>query len=138
MNTEPHVAVIGDIELRFQPEVAGSEFLDVYERLVSTQKQVGTDLAKADPRQMREVLAALRGFIKELMLPESVPVFDKMPLPDRIMIELVEFLMEVYGGGVNKKRPTTRSSGSSPASPSPGTRGPATSPSKASTRARGR
>lgn len=33
INTEPHVAEIGDTELFFQPEVMGDEFLDAYTAL---------------------------------------------------------------------------------------------------------
>ncbi|MCX5326275.1 hypothetical protein [Streptomyces sp. NBC_00120] len=58
-----------------------------------------------------------------------------MRLPDRVLVELLEWVVELYGGG---QRPTGLSSGSVQASPPPGTRGRAVSPSKASTRARGR
>lgn len=63
-------------------------------------------------------------------------VVDHLRLPDRVLVELLEWTVELYGG--NSKRPPTSSGGSAKASRLPGTRGTAVSPSKASTRARGR
>lgn len=63
-------------------------------------------------------------------------VVDSVRLPDRVLVELMEWTVDLYGG--KSKRPPTSSSGSSKASRPPGTRGTAISPSKASTRARGR
>lgn len=54
--------------------------------------------------------------------------------PDRILVELMEWVAELYGGG----RPPTSSAGSAPASRPPGKRGRGTSPSRASTSTRGR
>lgn len=64
-------------------------------------------------------------------------VEDKgMRVPDRVLMELMEWTTELYGGG--NDRPTTPSSGSSRASRRAGTPGKASSPSKASTRTAGR
>lgn len=52
-----------------------------------------------------------------------------LPLPDRIMIELMEFAVELYGGGAS--RPPTSSGGSAPASRNPG------NPGRAGSRSRG-
>ncbi|MFI0934571.1 hypothetical protein ACH4RG_22975 [Streptomyces sp. NPDC021019] len=52
-----------------------------------------------------------------------------LPLPDRIMVELLEFAVELYGGGA--KRPPTSSGGSAQASRSPG------NPGRAGSRSRG-
>ncbi|MFC8466010.1 hypothetical protein [Streptomyces sp. NPDC057250] len=53
---------------------------------------------------------------------EGANVVDKgMRLPSRVLVELLEWVVELYSGGEN--RPTTSSSGSAPASSSPGTRG---------------
>lgn len=48
--------------------------------------------------------------------------------PDRVLVELMEWVVELYGGG---QRPPTSSSGSVPASPPPGKRGRGVSPSRA-------
>ncbi|WP_433856651.1 hypothetical protein [Streptomyces kronopolitis] len=174
LNTEPHVATVGETQLLFQPEVMGDEFLDAYEALQESQKNLGVDvnnLAAADPENLRAVVRSLRLFLARLMLPESAQTFARwevvksgkavsshatpgeaaeaaakvkgdatvkdvgMRLPDRVLVELLEWAVELYGGG---QRPTGLSSGSVQASPPPGTRGRAVSPSKASTRARGR
>ncbi|KPI33261.1 hypothetical protein OV450_1349 [Actinobacteria bacterium OV450] len=55
-----------------------------------------------------------------------------MRLPDRVLVQLMEFVMEVYG-----RRPTGSSSDSAPPSPSRGSRGTGRSPSRASTPAVG-
>lgn len=63
-------------------------------------------------------------------------VVDKsLRLPDRVLVELMEWVVELYGGG---NRPTGSSNGSAPASSRAGTAGKGPSPSRASTRAAGR
>ncbi|MFH9439022.1 hypothetical protein [Streptomyces rochei] len=57
-------------------------------------------------------------------------------IPDRVLVDLLEWVTELYGGG--NARPTTPSSGSSRASRRAGTPGKGSSPSKASTRTAGR
>lgn len=174
INTEPHVAVIGDAELHFVPEVMGDEFLSHYERLREAQSALGVDvgdLAKAEPARLRQVVGALRVFLARLMMPESAETFARwevvvggktvsshddpadaaeaaekrkgaavvdvgMRLPDRVLVELLEWSVELYGGG--SSRPTGLSNDSAPASPSPGTPGKAVSRSRASTSTRGR
>ncbi|MFE0763681.1 hypothetical protein [Streptomyces smyrnaeus] len=173
INDEPHVAEIGDTELLFKPEVMGDEFLDAYEALQVTQKELGVnvnDLAGVEPDKLRHSVASLRTFLARLMLPESANRFlawdvikagkvvesyateeeaetraaklkdatvrvGGMRLPDRVLVQLLEWAVELYGGG---SRPTTSSTGSAAASPPPGTRGKAPSRSKGSTRAGGR
>ncbi|MFE9319234.1 hypothetical protein ACFYNV_29745 [Streptomyces albidoflavus] len=56
-------------------------------------------------------------------------------LPDRVLVELLEWTVELYTGG---RRPPTSSGGSSTASRKGGTRGTGTSRSKGSTRTAGR
>ncbi|WP_434593244.1 hypothetical protein [Streptomyces sp. A5-4] len=58
-----------------------------------------------------------------------------MRLPDRVLVELLEWVVELYGGG---QRPPTSSNASAPASPSPGTPGKAGSRSRGSMSTRGR
>ncbi|MFD8509720.1 hypothetical protein ACFV27_01040 [Streptomyces antimycoticus] len=60
-----------------------------------------------------------------------------MPLPDRVLVELLEWVVELYGGGADE-RPPTSSSASAPRSPKGGRRGMGVSPSRASTPAPGR
>ncbi|MEU2264920.1 hypothetical protein ABZ568_00400 [Streptomyces olindensis] len=62
-------------------------------------------------------------------------VRDAVRLPTRAVAEILEFTVELYGGG---SRPTSSFSGSAPRSRPGGTPGTGPSPSKASTRTRGR
>lgn len=174
LHTEPHVAEIGGMELLFQPEVMGDEFMDAYTRLREAQQVEGAaldDLASADASDVRRSARALRVFLARQMLPESAEQFlridvvqagevletfqdleeaetyaaerpgarivDALRLPTRVLVELLEWVVELYGGG-GDARPTTSSSGSSTASRPAGSRGTGPSPSRASTRTRGR
>ncbi|GGT74540.1 hypothetical protein P6B95_15490 [Streptomyces atratus] len=138
LNKEPHIAEIGDdFVLEFQPEVMGDEYLDAYERLQDRYKNLGIedgDLTGAAPGAAREAAAAVREFVSSLMMPDSAEQFAATPLPERIVVALLEWTQEIYGGG----RPSGSSNGSATASPPPGGRGRATSRSGASTRTRGR
>jgi hypothetical protein len=140
INKEPHVAVIGDdLELQFLPEVMGDEFLEKYGAMQDAYKDLGVDLNNMtglDVDTLRGAVRILREFLAGLMLPESVPDFEAARLPDRVLIQLMEWAVELYGGG--GQRPPTSSTGSVPASPPPGSRGRAVSRSKASTSTRGR
>ncbi|MEW2066634.1 hypothetical protein [Streptomyces sp. NPDC007346] len=173
INKEPHVAEIGDdLELRFQPEVMGDQFMDAYQALRETQRDSGVDLDKladVQPDALRRVSRSLRKFLSELMLEDSADlllrvdvqvggevidsyldldeataraeelgdaqVVHRLRLPDRVLVQLMEWVIELYSGG---QRPPTQSSGSSSASKPPGTRGTGSSRSMGSTRARGR
>ncbi|MFE3032916.1 hypothetical protein ACFXKY_14880 [Streptomyces canus] len=66
---------------------------------------------------------------------EGVRVADELRLPTRVIVELLEWVVELYGGG---NRPTTSSSASSTPSRQAGRRGTGVSPSRASTRTPGR
>ncbi|MEU2487025.1 hypothetical protein ABZ593_20755 [Streptomyces sp. NPDC012617] len=61
---------------------------------------------------------------------------NSLRLPDRVIVELMEWVVELYGGGADR-RPPTSSSGSAKASPRTGRRGTGASPSKGSTRTNG-
>lgn len=138
LNVDPHIAEIGDAELAFQPEVMGDEYLDAYGRLQETYQELGIgangDLSGLTVDQLRSATGAVGTFLQELMLPESADEFATMRLPSRVLMELFEWSLEVYGGG----RPPTSSSGSSTPSRKAGTTGKGTSRSKASPRTRGR
>lgn len=141
IRTEPHVAQIGDVELKLVPEMVGSSFLDGYEKLREAQKDGSGD--GTDPASIRRVTTALREFLSSMMLPESAETFAGMELPDRILIQLVEWSAELYGGGSGSAagngkgngsgggRPTMPSSGSASSRRSPGTPSKASSPSPA-------
>lgn len=168
--TEPHSAVIGDVELLFQPEVYGSEFLERYEELKQSQTGITDSDGEVDTARIRHITDMSRLFLARLMMPESAALFARwdvvvdgqnprtygdpneaataaeehpgatvvnagLRIPDRVLVELMEWATELYGGG---SRPSTSSSDSATASPSPGTRGKAASPSRASTSTRGR
>ncbi|MER7477454.1 hypothetical protein ABTX60_07325 [Streptomyces sp. NPDC126510] len=65
----------------------------------------------------------------------GVKIRDAVRLPTRAIAEILETTVELYGGG---NRPTSSSSGSAPRSRPGGTPGTGPSPSKVSTRTRGR
>jgi hypothetical protein len=67
---------------------------------------------------------------------EGARVADELRLPTRVIVELLEWVVELYGGGGT--RPTTSSSASSTPSRQAGRRGTGVSPSRASTRTPGR
>ncbi|MDN3056843.1 hypothetical protein PH213_20275 [Streptomyces sp. SRF1] len=62
-------------------------------------------------------------------------VVDGLRLPDRVLVELMEWVIELYGGG---ERPPMSSSVSAKASPPAGRPGTGASRSRGSTRTRGR
>ncbi|MFF1834245.1 hypothetical protein ACFVXE_08570 [Streptomyces sp. NPDC058231] len=64
-------------------------------------------------------------------------VVDGLRLPDRVLVELLEWVVELFGGGAGQ-RPPTSSGGSAATSPPRGTRGVANSRSAGSTSTRGR
>ncbi|MFD6936260.1 hypothetical protein ACFWAP_08925 [Streptomyces goshikiensis] len=66
---------------------------------------------------------------------KSTVVDNGLRLPDRVLVELLEWVVELYGGG---QRPPTSSNASAPASSSPGTPGRAASRSRGSMSTRGR
>ncbi|MGW5925229.1 hypothetical protein ACWF2L_03145 [Streptomyces anulatus] len=66
---------------------------------------------------------------------EGARVVDGLRLPDRVLLQLVDWVIELYSGG---QRPPTQSAGSSTTSRPAGTRGTGTSRSMGSTRTRGR
>jgi hypothetical protein len=139
LHTEPHIAEIGDRwAFEFRPEIDGDEFLDAYdalkERYGGLQLGATGDLNAIQTSDLREAVAAVRAFLATLMLPDSAARFEDAKLPTRIIMQLLEWAMEIYGGD----RPPTSSPGSSTTSPQAGTPGMGSSRSRASTRARGR
>lgn len=137
LNTDPHVATVGDTDLLFKPEVMGDEFMDYYGALKETYAELGideSDMSDLSTEQLKKSEAAVRTFVSSTMLEESVKIFSTMRLPTRVLLQLLDWVMEVYGDG----RPPTSPSGSSKASAPPGTPSMATSRSTGPTRTRGR
>lgn len=132
VNTEPHEADLGTAKLYFKPEIMSDELLDAWIPLQAKlddareaiDGEATADVSRSDRlAEIRErgikTTQALREFLAELMVPESVEIFNGLKLSDRVLIELERWLLEVYG-----IRPTGPSVGSS--TPSDGT---TTSPS---------
>lgn len=114
INTEPHVAEVGDDEFHFKPEVYTDELLDAWAELRTIEKAEvapGED-PKAAAERIRKANEATKGFLAEMMLEESASKFLGMKLPDRVTVELMRWILGVYG-----LRPTTSSNGSSESSP---------------------
>lgn len=111
IRTEPHEAVIGANTLLLEPEVIGAEFAQAYASLREVQAKVkgaqagkpsSTKHAKADGIDagiLTELSEAMRSFVRRFMLPDSQAVFDGLRLPDRILVQLMEYVAELYGGG---------------------------------------
>lgn len=112
IRTEPHRAVIGDTVLLLVPEANSGDFLDAYNRMRAAQelfsrksagtKATGTKHAKAsevDTESLAKLNKTMRDFVTGFLLPESVTVFENLTLPDRVLLQLIEFAAELYGGG---------------------------------------
>lgn len=108
LRTDPHEAVVGPHTFLFPPEMDSGEFLEAYAGLKETQKAVGGTGKKADGMDVEKAKAAsqgLRVFLARLMLPESAEAFATVKLPDRVLIDMLHWAVELYGGGA-KERPT--------------------------------
>lgn len=111
IRTEPHEAVIGAHVLLLEPEVVGAEFAQAYDEIREVQGKVkaaqsskgsSTKHAKSDgvdAAVLTELSDAMRTFIRRFMLPDSKAVFDGLRLPDRVLVQLMEYVAELYGGG---------------------------------------
>lgn len=106
INTEPHEATIGNTVLMFQPEVVGAEFASAYSKLVEVQREA-QGVKEEDAMASGVVLkieGAMREFLGRFLLPESVEAFKSLRLPNRILVQLIEWVAELYGGGSGKPR----------------------------------
>lgn len=139
LNTEPHVAEVGEHLFEFRPEVYGDEFLDGYTAMIEAQQALSGDDGRLDPAKLRELIQQLKDFLVPFMLEESAARFQETKLPQRVYMQLLEWIAEVYGGAAGKEdsRPPTSSGGSATASPKAGRSGRAPSRSRASMPARG-
>lgn len=112
VRSEPHVAKIGTTSLSFQPEVNGSTFAQAYERLRAAQRKVskgeavkasGTKHAREeniDVAALTELSAELSRFVRTFLYDDdSRAAFDALNLPDRVLVQLMEWTAELFGGG---------------------------------------
>lgn len=111
VRTEPHEAVIGADTLLLEPEVVGAEFAQAYSALREVQQKVkstqagkpsSSKHAKADgfnAEVLAELSEAMRTFVRQFMLPDSQVTFDGLRLPDRVLVQLMQYVAELYGGG---------------------------------------
>lgn len=112
INTVPHEAKIGNDVLYFIPEVIGTDFMTGYSELSAVTKAASDKGDDARPEDYAKLSAAMREFLSKLMLPKSVTAFADMVLPDRVLVQLIEWSAELYGGGSGKAGNTGPSSGS--------------------------
>lgn len=113
INTTPHEASIGEHVLKFQAEAVGAEFAQAYAGLRDAQKAVRASGEEGvDPSDLVAVNAAMRAFLATFLLPESAALFGSLKLPDRILVGLIEWLGELYGGGSGNDKPTSSSASS--------------------------
>lgn len=116
IRTEPNRAVIGDHVLLFVPEVPGTYFIESYLHLQSVQASIEIEQAtrakvnsskhsKAAPVDIERVKAANAAadafLIRFLLDDEAKQVFKAVrpTLPDRTVVELINWVAELYGGG---------------------------------------
>lgn len=111
LNTTPHEATVGSVTLLFEPEVIGAEFAEAYEQLRDVQQKVkgaggskasSTKHARAesvDAGVLGELSDAMRKFVGTFLLEESQAAFADLRLPDRILVQLMEWVAELYGSG---------------------------------------
>jgi hypothetical protein len=104
INTEPHVATIGEHRLLFEPEVIGAEFAQAYSGLKQAQKQVKAAKDDVGPDELLAVNAGMRDFLRRFMLPDTAELFDTLKLPDRVLVQLLEWVAELYGGSSGNGR----------------------------------
>lgn len=75
IQTEPHLAKIGDVTLSFVPEANGSELIQNYSKLRKIQQSVNLE---ENPEDALKVIRAAREFLGSLMLPESQELFTTL------------------------------------------------------------
>lgn len=99
IRTEPHVAKLGDVSLYLFPEVEGAAFAAAYAGLREAQKSITAAGDNVGPDELAAVNKGMRDFLSSFMTDESRATFTEMKLPDRVLVQLLEFAAELYGGG---------------------------------------
>jgi hypothetical protein len=123
--TEPHPVKIGNTYLEFKPEANGAAFIQAYADLRRVQdSHAGAE--NGDASDVIAVVEAVSAFITKFLLPGYVDAFKELDAPHRVLVQLVEYLAELYGGGA-QERPTGPSSGSAARRRKPGNPGSAPS-----------
>jgi hypothetical protein len=112
INTKPHEAVIGVTTLYFVPEMVGGDFTGAYLELAEVQKKISAKGEEAGLADFAAISEAMRDFLSKLMTSESAKVFATLALPDRILVQLIEWTAELFGGSSGKDVPTGPSSSS--------------------------
>ena len=109
IRTEPHVAVVGPHRFEFEPEAVGGEFLAAYTKLQDlqirltgkkgTSSKPGKAAEEINAETLAELESSMREFLIGFMLPESAAAFVSVRLPQRVLLQLIEWVAELYGGG---------------------------------------
>lgn len=113
IRTEPHKANIGTTTLLFEPETNGAAFAGAYAKLKSAQQKLTAAGDNIGEEELTAVNTGMRDFVRRFLLEESKTAFDNLSLPDRVLVQLLEYAAELYGGGSGKPdAPGTSSSDS--------------------------
>lgn len=99
IRTEPHRAVIGAHTLLFEAETEGAVFAQAYAALKETQKTITAAGDNVGADELTIVSQGMRDFLNRFMLEESRTLFATLKLPDRVLVQVLEFVAELYGGG---------------------------------------
>lgn len=112
INTEPHVAKVGESDLHFQPEVIGAEFAEAYDAIRTVQLKVkaaqGNKASSSkhakdddvDSSVLAELSLAMRSFVGKFLVDDHErETFSGMRIPDRVLVQLMEWVAELYGSG---------------------------------------
>lgn len=123
VRTKPHTARIGDQTFLFQPEAEGAEFVKAYTELQDVQAEVARKLkpakassskhakqAETDLSIVADLDRAMREFLSGLMLEESREAFAATRIPQRVLVEMIEWTAELYGGGSGNQDAATGTS----------------------------
>lgn len=99
LNTTPHVAVVGPHRFEFECESNGAEFADAYSALREAQRAITDAGENVGAAELKIVSAGMRNFVTRFMLDESKAMFASVTLPDRVLVQMLEFVAELYGSG---------------------------------------
>lgn len=99
LNVTPHVAVVGPHRFEFEPESNGAEFADAYSALREAQRSITDAGENVGAAELKIVSAGMRDFVTRFMLDESKALFASVTLPDRVLVQMLEFVAELYGSG---------------------------------------
>ena len=114
LNTEPHRAEVGPHTFLFEPESNGAAFADSYSALREAQRAITDAGENVGATELKIVSAGMRDFLTSFMLPDSQVAFASVTLPDRVLVQMLEFVAELYGSGAgSKENPTDAPGGQS-------------------------